>query len=161
MKFSSLEVAMYLYKSTIGPHMEYYCHAWAGAPSCYLEMLDYKKEYVGLLVLHLLPLWNHWLIIQMEPELVFSIGITLVDVHLNWSNWLHFLILKRGLLVILKDCMNFLPPFLDVIRMSISTVSFLAQLDSLSLPIECFPLNYDLNGFKSRINWHLLSVGSS
>ena len=29
-----------------------------------------------------------------------------------------------------------------------------------SLPIECFPLTYDLNGFKSRINRHLLTVGS-
>ena len=28
-----------------------------------------------------------------------------------------------------------------------------------SLPIECFPLTYDLNGFKSRINRHLLTVG--
>ena len=28
-----------------------------------------------------------------------------------------------------------------------------------SLPIVCFPLTYDLNGFKSRINWHLLTVG--
>ena len=29
-----------------------------------------------------------------------------------------------------------------------------------SLPIECFPLTYDLNGFKSRINRHLLTIGS-
>ena len=29
-----------------------------------------------------------------------------------------------------------------------------------SLPIECFPLTYNLNGFKSRINRHLLTVGS-
>ena len=29
-----------------------------------------------------------------------------------------------------------------------------------SLPIECFPLSYNLNGFKSRINRHLLTVGS-
>ena len=29
-----------------------------------------------------------------------------------------------------------------------------------SLPIECFPLTYDLSGFKSRINRHLLIVGS-
>ena len=28
-----------------------------------------------------------------------------------------------------------------------------------SLPIECFPLTYNLNGFKSRINRHLLTVG--
>ena len=24
-----------------------------------------------------------------------------------------------------------------------------------SMPIECFPLTYDLNAFKSRINWRL------
>ena len=40
MKFLSLEVALYLYKSTIRPCMEYCCHVWAGAPSCYLELLD-------------------------------------------------------------------------------------------------------------------------
>ena len=26
-----------------------------------------------------------------------------------------------------------------------------------SLPVKCFPLNHDLNGFKSRVNRHLLS----
>ena len=40
MKFLSPEVARYLYKSTIRPCMEYCCHVWAAAPSCYLEMLD-------------------------------------------------------------------------------------------------------------------------
>ena len=39
-KFLSPEVALYLYKSTICPYMEYCCHVWAGAPSCYLELLD-------------------------------------------------------------------------------------------------------------------------
>ena len=39
MKFLSPEVALYLYKSTIRPCMEYCCHIWAGAPSCYLEFL--------------------------------------------------------------------------------------------------------------------------
>ena len=29
-----------------------------------------------------------------------------------------------------------------------------------SLPIECFPLTYGCSGFKSRINRHLLTVGS-
>ena len=61
---------------------------------------------------------------------VFSIGITLVDVHLNWLNWFLFLILEGDLLGILIDCMIFLSPFLDVTRMSMSTVSFLVQLDS-------------------------------
>ena len=40
MKFLSPEVALYLYKSTIHPSMEYCCHVWAGAPSCYLELSD-------------------------------------------------------------------------------------------------------------------------
>ena len=40
MKFLSPEVALYLYKSTIPPCMEYCCHVWAGAPSCYFELLD-------------------------------------------------------------------------------------------------------------------------
>ena len=40
MKFLSPEVALCLYKSTIRPCMEYCCHVWAGAPSCYLELLD-------------------------------------------------------------------------------------------------------------------------
>ena len=40
MKLLSPEVALYLYKSTIWPCMEYCCHIWAGAPSCYLELLD-------------------------------------------------------------------------------------------------------------------------
>ena len=30
-----------------------------------------------------------------------------------------------------------------------------------SLSIECFPLSYDLSGFKSRINRHLLTTGFS
>ena len=37
---------------------------------------------------------------------------------------------RGGLLVILIDCMIFTSPSLDVTRMSMSTVSFLAQLDS-------------------------------
>ena len=39
MKFLSPEVALYLYRFTIHPCMEYCCHVWAGAPSCYLELL--------------------------------------------------------------------------------------------------------------------------
>ena len=58
MKFLSPEVALYLYKSTIRPCMEYCCHVWAGAPqvatwNCWIS---YRSRYAGLLVLHLLPL---------------------------------------------------------------------------------------------------------
>ena len=40
MKFFSPEVALYLCKSTIQSCMEYCCHVWAVAPSCYLDLLD-------------------------------------------------------------------------------------------------------------------------
>ena len=104
MKFLSPEVALYLYKSIIWRCMEYCCHAWADALSCYLELLDKLQK-------------------------AFSVGITLVDVHLNWLIWFHFVILEGGLLVILIDCTIFLSPFLDVTRMPIATVSFLTQQD--------------------------------
>ena len=48
MKFLSPEVALYLYKSTIRLCMEYCCHVWAGAPSCYLDFLFLEG---GLLVI--------------------------------------------------------------------------------------------------------------
>ena len=40
MNFLPPEVALYLYKSTIQSYMEYFCHVWADALSCYLEFLD-------------------------------------------------------------------------------------------------------------------------
>ena len=46
MKFLSPEVALYLYKSTIHPCMEYCCHVWAGAPGCYLELLDKLQKWI-------------------------------------------------------------------------------------------------------------------
>ena len=50
MKFFSPEVALFLYKSTIRPCMEYCCHVWAVAPSCQLELLD--KLQIGALGYH-------------------------------------------------------------------------------------------------------------
>ena len=76
-----------------------------------------------------------------------------VDNHLNWLKW--FLIPhSRGII--------FLSPFFDVIRMSMSTVSVLAQLDSgwNSVFAKCFPLTYDLNGFQYRVNKRHFSLGS-
>ena len=47
MKLISPVVALYLYKSNICPCMEYCCHVWGWAPSCYLELLEklYKQIY--------------------------------------------------------------------------------------------------------------------
>ena len=119
---------------------------WAGAPSCYLELLDKLQKMdmqtVGpSLTVSFEPLAHRRN--QLHIGISFSIGITLVNVHLNWLNWFHFLILEGGLIVILINCMIFLSPFLNCDRM---------------LPF--FPLTHDLNGFKSRINRQLLTAGS-
>ena len=52
MKFLFLEVALYLYKSaiTIQPCMEYCCHIWAGALSCYLELLGKLQKQICRIV---------------------------------------------------------------------------------------------------------------
>ena len=47
LKFLSPEVALYLYKSTICPWMEYCCHVWAGVPSCSLELLDKLQKWIS------------------------------------------------------------------------------------------------------------------
>ena len=128
MKFLSPEVALYLYKSTIRPWMEYCCHVWAGAPICYLELADKLKKQICRTV---------------GPSLAASLELlahlqNVVNLSLFYryyfgrcsSELVPFLILEGDLLVILIDCMIFLSPLLDVTRMSMSTVSFLAKLDS-------------------------------
>ena len=64
-KFLSPEVAVYLYKSTIHPCMVYCCHAWAGTPSCYLDLLDKLQNRVCRIVgpslaASLEPLAHRW-----------------------------------------------------------------------------------------------------
>ena len=123
MKFLSLEVAWYLYKSTICPCMEYCCHVWAGAPSCYFELLDKLQNQICGTV-------GPSLAASLEPLASLSLFYRYYFILENWLNQFPFLFPKRGLLVILTDCMIFLSRFLAVTRMSMSTVSFLIQLDS-------------------------------
>ena len=131
MKFLYPEVPLNIYKSIICPCMEYCCDVWAGAPSCYLEFLDKLQKRICRTVG---PSFST----SPEPSAccrnVISlrqlICIILICVYLIWLNWFHFLITKGGVLVILIDCMIFLTPLLDLTRMFMSTVSFLAQLNS-------------------------------
>ena len=47
MKFVSYVVVLYLYKSIIGPYMEYRCHVWASDPSCYLDILKKLQKRIS------------------------------------------------------------------------------------------------------------------
>ena len=98
--------------------MEYCCHVWDSAPSCYLKLLNKLEERLCRTVV---------------PSLAVSLerlAHTLVDFFLNWLNWFHFLILEEGPHNILIHCMIFVSQFLDVTGMSMYTVSFLTQLNS-------------------------------
>ena len=55
MKFLSHEVVLYHYKSTIQPCMEYCCYAWAGAPSCYLDLFNKLQKQICRTVSPSLP----------------------------------------------------------------------------------------------------------
>ena len=163
MKFLSPEVALYLYKSTIQPCMEYCCHAWAGAPSCYLELLDKLQKQIC-------DCWSFTCCLyrtlgsslKFSQLQVFSSGITLVDVHLNWFR---FIILEGGPYSPYTPYSDRLHDFSVTIPRCYKDVyvnSFFPRTARLwnSLRIECFPLTYDLSGSKSRINRYLLTVGS-
>ena len=78
-KFIFLEVAFYIYKYTMQPCMEYCWHIWAGVPTWYLVMLDKLQKRVCRTVGPTLAACHELRVIVK----IFSLGITLVDVHLN------------------------------------------------------------------------------
>ena len=115
------EVALYLYKGTIRPSLENSSHAWAGASSCYLDILDKLKKRVCRTVASPLAVSLESCAYPREIAEAFSIGVPLLDVYLKWLDWFHVTILVTGPLVILIGCMIIMSPFLDVTRMSMST----------------------------------------
>ena len=131
MKFLSPEVALYFYKPTIRSCMEYCCYVWAGAPSCYLELLDKIQKHICRAVD---PSLAASLELLAHCRNVASLRIFYGYYFGRCSSELAQLVplpySRGGLLIILIDCMIFLSPLLDVTRMTMSTVSFLVQLDS-------------------------------
>ena len=76
---------------------------------------------------------NPWFIEEMYLAEVFSIGITLVNVHLNWLNWFDFFVLKRGPLIVLIVFMIFLSLFLDITRNYVNSFFLCTGSEILSL----------------------------
>ena len=111
--------------------MEYCCHIWAGVPSCYLELFDELQKPICRTVG---PSLAASLELLADHRNVASLSLFYRYYFATCSSELAQLVplpFSRGrLLVILIDCMIFLSPFLDVTRMSVLTVPFLAQLDS-------------------------------
>ena len=131
MKFLSPEVALYLYKSTIRLCMEYCCHVWAGAHSCYLKLLDKLQRQICMtvgpsLAGFLEPLAHHRNVASLTLFYWYCFGRCSLELaqlvpfpfsggrSTRYSDRLYY----------------FLSSFLDVTRMFMPTVSILTQLNS-------------------------------
>ena len=159
MKFLSPEVALYIYKSTKCPCMEYCCHVWAGPPSCYLELL-YKLlkpicRTVGpLLVAFLEPLAHR--------RNVASISLFYRYYFDRCSSGLVPLPFSSVRSTRYSDRLYDFSVAIPICYKDVYLNSFFSHTARPwnSLPVQYFCLNYNLNGFKSRINRRLLSAGS-
>ena len=162
MKFLSPEFALYLYKSTTWPCMEYCCHVWAGAPSCYLELLDKLQKRICRTV-------GPSLAASLQPfthsENVASLSLFYRYYFGRCSSEPAQLVplpYSRGRSTRYSDRLHDFSVTIPRCYKDVYVNSFFPRTARLwnSLPIECFPLTYDLSGFKSRINRYLLTVGS-
>ena len=141
--------------------MEYCYHVWAGAPSCYLELLDKLQKRICRTVgpslaasleplahcrnVASLSLFCRYYFGRCSSELAELVPLPYSRGRSTHSDRLH------DFSVTIPRC------YKDVYVNSFFSCT--ARLWN-SLPIECFPLTYDLSGFKSRINRYLLTVGS-
>ena len=163
MKFLSPEVALYLCKSTIRPCMEYCCHVWAGAPSCYLELLDKLQKRTCRTVgpsfyasteplahcrnVASLSLFCRYYFGRCSSELAELVPLLFFrGTSTRYSDRLH-------------DFSVTIPRFYEDVYVN----SFFSRTATPwnSLSVECFPVTYDLGGLKSKINIYLLTVASS
>ena len=142
--------------------MEYCCHVWAGAPSCYFELLEKLQKRICRTVVpspaaYLEPLAHRRNVASLSLFYKYYFGRCsseldqLVPLPFSWGRSTHYFDRLHDFSVTIPRC------YKDVF-----VNTFFPHTVRLwnSLPIECFPLTYDLNGFKSRIKRHLLTVDS-
>ena len=146
MKFLSAEVALYLYKFTIRPCMEYCCHVWAGTPSCYLELLDKLQKWIcrtvgPSLAASLEPLAHRRNVASLRLFYRYYFGRCSFElaelVPLPYS---------RGRSTRCSDRLDDFSVTIPRCYKDVYVNSFFPRTARLrnSLPIECFPLTYDL-----------------
>ena len=160
-KFLSSEVALYIYKSTIQPCMEYCCHVRAGAPCCYLDLFDTLQKQIcwtvgPSLTASLEPL-AHWNVASLSVFYRYYFGrcssklTQMVSLPYSWGRSTLYSDRLHEYSVTIRWC------YKDIYANSFFPCT--ARLWNF-WSIECFPLTYDLNSSNSRIKRHLLTAGS-
>ena len=142
--------------------MECCCHVWADTPGYNLELLDKLQKWIcwnvsPSLAVPLEPLAHRRNVSSLSVFYRYYFRICSSElaepVPLFYSRWRSTRYSDR-----LHDLSVFIPKCYKDTDVN----SFFPHTARLwnSLPIECFPLTYDLSGFKSRTNRHLIIVGS-
>ena len=142
-----------------------YCHAWNTVVMSGLVLLvttwncwiSYKNRYAGLLVLHLLPLTHLRNVASLSLFYRYYFGRCSSELA-----QLAPLPYSQGRSTCYSDRLHNFSVTIPRCYKDVYVNSFFTWTARLwnYLPVECFPLTYDLNGFKSRINRHFVTVGS-
>ena len=163
MKFLSPEVALYHYISTIRPCTEYCCHVWAGAPSCYLELLQKLQKRIcwtigPSLAASLEPLAHRGNAASLS--LLYRYYFDRCSSELTQLVPLPF---SRRRSTRCSDRFHDISVSIPRCSKDVYVSSFFPPTARLwnSVPIELFPLTYNLNGFKSFSNENDVAVQPS
>ena len=141
--------------------MENCCHIWVGAPSCYLELLDKLEKWICRTVGPSLTASFEPLVLRRNvasSSLFYRYYFGRCSFELTQLVPLPYF---RGRSTRYSDRLHDFSVTIPRCYKDVYVNSFFPHTARLrnSLPIECFPLTYDLSGFKSRINRHLLTAG--
>ena len=157
-KCLSPEVALYFYKSTIERCMEYF-YVWAGATTCLLDKLQKRicRTVCPSVAASLEPLAHCRNVARLSLFYRCYFGrcsselAQLVPFPYSRGRSTRYFNRLHDFSVTIPRCYK-----------DVYVNSFFPRTARLwnPLPIECFPLSYDLSGFKSRINRYLLTVSS-
>ena len=144
------------------PYMEYCCHVWGGASSCYSELLEKQQKRTcktvgSSLAAFLEPLAYRRNVTSLSLFYRYYFGkfssepAELVSLPYFWGRSTRYFDILHNFSLTIPRCYK---DFYDH--------SFFFRIARLcnSLSIECFALIHDPNGFESRINRHLLTVDS-
>ena len=143
--------------------MEYGCHVWAGTLSCNFELLDKLHKRIcrtigPSIAASLEPLAHHRIVASLSLLYSYYFGrcsselAQLVPLSYSWGRSTRYHHRLHDFSVTIPRCYKY--AYVN---------SFFPRTATLwnYLPMECFPLMFDLNGLKSRIIRHLLPVDSS
>ena len=142
--------------------MEYCYHVWAGAPSCYFELLDKVQKRICRIV-------GASLAASLE-SLTHCRNMASFSLFYRYyfgrcSSELAQLVplpYSRGRSTRYSYRLHDFPVVIPRYYKDVYVSGFFPCTAKIwnSVPIESFPLTYDLSGFECRINRHLLTVGS-